>query len=105
MTWWLSLHDFVKRVLLHVPEPGQKVVRSYGIFAGSRRTDLNRCRELLGQGPIEVPEFLGWQECVAKFGDKGPSRCPVCGARMITRETFRPEYTGRTMKFPLQAAA
>lgn len=101
----LSLHDFVKRVLMHVPEPGQKVVRSYGIFAGSRRAGLNRCRDLLGQGPMEEPEFLGWQECVAKFGDKDPSRCPVCGARMIMRETFRPELRGGIRKFPLQEAA
>lgn len=101
----LSLHDFVRRVLMHVPEPGQKVVRSYGIFAGSRRADLNRCRELLGQGPVQEPEVRSWQECMAKFGDKDPSRCPVCGARLIQTEVFRPEFRSVTRKFPLKEAA
>jgi hypothetical protein len=99
----LSLHDFVRRVLMHVPEPGQKVVRSYGIFAGSRRADLDRCRELLGQGPVKEPEFRNWQECTAKFGDRDPSRCPICGARMITQEVFRPRRGGTGM--PLKGAA
>jgi len=101
----LSLNDFVRRVLLHVPEPGQKLVRSYGIFAGSRRPDLNRCREMLGQGPLEETEVRTWQECVSKLGDKDPSRCPVCGARLIQKEVFRPDFRGVTRKFPLQDAA
>lgn len=101
----LSLNDFVRRVLMHVPEPGHKVVRSYGIFAGSRRTDLNRCRELLGQGPVEETEVRTWQECVSKLGDKDPSRCPVCGARLVQKELFRPDFRGVTRKYPLKEAA
>jgi hypothetical protein len=101
----LSLNDFVRRVLMHVPEPGQKVVRSYGVFAGSRRADLNRCREMLGQGPVQETEVRTWQECVTKLGDHDPSRCPVCGARLVQKEVFRPEFRGVTRKFPLQDAA
>jgi putative transposase/transposase-like zinc-binding protein len=101
----LSLNDFVRRVLLHVPEPGQKVVRSYGILAGSRRADLNRCRELLGQGPVQETEVRSWQECVTRLGDNDPSRCPVCGARLVQKEVFRPDFRGVTRKFPLQEAA
>ena len=101
----LTLNDFVRRVLLHVPEPGQKVVRAYGIFAGSRRADLNRCREMLGQGPVEETEVRSWQECVTKLGDKDPSRCPVCGARLIQKEVFRPDFKILTRKFPLKDAA
>ena len=90
----LSLNDFVRRVLMHVPEPGQKVVRSYGIFAGSRRADLNRCREMLGQGPVEETEVRTWQECVTKLGDKDPSRCPVCGARLVCKRKYSALVSG-----------
>jgi hypothetical protein len=101
----LPLNDFVRRVLMHIPEPGLKVVRSYGIFAGSRRADLSRCREILGQGPIEETEVRSWQECVEKLGDQNPGRCPVCGARLIQREVFSPKFKGATRKFPLKEAA
>jgi hypothetical protein len=101
----LALDDFVRRVLMHVPEPGQKVVRSYGLLAGTRRADLNRCRDMLGQGPVQETKIRSWQDCVAKLGDNDPSRCPVCGARLIQREVFRPDFRGETRKFPLGEAA
>ncbi len=101
----LALDDFVRRVLMHVPEPGQKVVRSYGLLAGTRRADLNRCREILGQGPVKETKTRSWQDCMAKFGDKDPSRCPVCGARLIQRAVFRPDPGGMTRKQQLKDAA
>lgn len=100
----LPVNDFVRRVLLHVPEPGHKIVRSYGLYAGSRRPDLNRCRQLLGQEPVQEPEKRDWQECVTGLGEIDPSRCPICGARLIQREVFRPEYRGGTRKFPQKVA-
>ena len=104
-TMELSVNDFVRRVLLHVPEPGHKVVRSYGLYAGSRRQALDRCRELLGQGPVQEPKTRTWQECVAGFGETNPGQCPVCGARLVQREVFRPDFRGETRKFPLKEAA
>ena len=44
--------------------------------------------------PVQEPEVRSWQECMAKFGDKDPSRCPVCGARLIQREVLRPDFRG-----------
>jgi uncharacterized protein YozE (UPF0346 family) len=49
--------------------------------------------------------ICSWQECMAKFGDKDPSQCPVCGARLIQIEVFRPDFRSATRKFPLEAAA
>lgn len=101
----LPRNDFVKRVLLHVPEPGHKIVRAYGLYAGSRRAALDRCRELLGQEPVQEPEARPWQECVTGLGEDDPSRCPVCGARLMPREVFRQEFNGVTRKFSLPDAA
>lgn len=104
-TMALSVNDFVRRVLLHVPEPGHKVVRSYGLYASSRREALDHCRGLLGQKPVEEPKVRSWQECVAGFGEANPGQCPVCGARLVQREVFRPDFRGETRKFPMKEAA
>ena len=104
-TMELSVNDFVRRVLLHVPEPGHKVVRSYGLYAGSRREALDIGRGLLGQKPVEEPKVRSWQECVAGFGEANPGQCPVCGARLVQREVFRPDFRGETRKFPMREAA
>jgi hypothetical protein len=101
----LSTDEFLRRLLLHVPKPGSKVVRSYGLYAGCRRDDLNLCREMLDQEPVQEVKVRDWQDCVSKFGDKDPSRCPICGARMLLREVIAPLFKGMTMKFPLLESA
>ena len=37
----LTAGEFVRRFLDHVPEPGQHLVRSYGLFAPSKRAELD----------------------------------------------------------------
>jgi hypothetical protein len=96
----LPIHDFVQRLFLHVPQPGHKIVRSYGIYAGSRQADLLRSRDLLGQPPIPEPGLRPWQDCVAMVGEQHPERCPICGARLITRGIVRPEPRSRPWKLP-----
>jgi hypothetical protein len=91
--------------MLHVPDPGRKVIRSYGLYAGSRRKDLEQCRAMLGQEPIPEPEVLTWQDCLSKLGDGKRGNCPVCGARLIQREVIAPMLRGMNLKFPLTAAA
>lgn len=49
----LKPQEFIRRVLLHVPETGQHTVRHYGLYAGASRKRRNACREHLG-GLIEA---------------------------------------------------
>jgi Putative transposase/Transposase zinc-binding domain len=76
-----------------------------GLYAGSRREALDHCRGLLGQQPVQEPNIRSWQECVAGFGEGNPGLCPVCGARLVQQEVFRPDSRGETRKFPLKEAA
>ena len=101
----LETGEFLRRLMLHVPEPGRKVIRSYGLYAGSRRRDLDLCRELLGQEPIPDPEPLTWQDCLEKVNDAERGRCPVCGAYLVQREVIAPSRAGMNLKLPLREAA
>ena len=82
-TMRLSVEDFIQRYLFHVPEPGAKVVRYYGLYAPNRRKDLELCRQTIGQEPSSEPDFLTWQEFCETKGSKHPERCPVCGKSLI----------------------
>ena len=44
----LTMEEFLRRVLLHVPEKGVHTVRHYGLYAGASREKRNRCREVVG---------------------------------------------------------
>jgi hypothetical protein len=79
----LSIAECIRRYVLHVPPPGSRVVRSYGLYAPTVRGALAACRELLGQGSVEVPPPLDWQTACSQQGAVHPERCPVCGQRLV----------------------
>jgi len=101
----LSTGEFLRRLMMHVPEPGRQVIRSYGLYAGSRRKDLERCREMRGQEPIPESEVLTWQDCVGKYDAGEHGRCPVCGAYLVQREVIAPRRVGMNLKYPMREAA
>ena len=73
--------DFLGRVLEHVPQTGQRVVRSYGLFACGKRAELRAVRAALGGLPEEdeaPPPTLAGDEDLPL-----PPCCPVCGAALI----------------------
>lgn len=70
----LKPKEFVRRVLLHVPEQGQHMVRHYGLYAGAAKAKRARCREHLG-GLMESVEL-------SKVKTAAPLRCRSCGSAL-----------------------
>lgn len=65
----LPQEHFMSRFLQHVPPRNAVCVRSYGLYHHSRRAELSVCREILGQPPVETPEFLDWQTYCSERGN------------------------------------
>ncbi len=88
----LKIGDFIKRYLLHIPNPRTKLVRYWGIYAPTSYKKLNCCREHLNQKPFSSSnELLDWQSYCEKIGDKHPELCPVCGRRLTILKILLPE--------------
>lgn len=79
----LPVADFLQRVLLHVPAPRTRVVRSYGLYHPIQAEPLAHSRALLGQSPVAVPARLDWQTVWAPWGEAPPERCPTCGQVLV----------------------
>ncbi len=82
----LSVHEFLRRFLLHVLPIGFVRIRYFGLFAHRRRKELlPLCRQLLGASapPISPPLSAAVERPLWK--------CPVCGGPMkvIERLTAR----------------
>ena len=86
----LPIQTVIGRYLQHVPLANSVMVRSYGLYHHSLKEDLACCREMLGQPPLEDPEFLDWQTLWQERSEERPDCCPVCGKRLITLKTFAP---------------
>jgi hypothetical protein len=70
---------FIHRFLQHVLPPGFHHIRYYGLLGGSRRrTNLIRCRQLLGLADPETPYIADLDAYLTKQGIDH-SLCPVCG--------------------------
>ena len=89
----LSIDEFIDRLLKHIPKPKAVLVRSYGLYSHTKKEDLEQCRELCGQQPIEEPDNLQWQDCF-KDSDDHPELCPVCGKALVLSAVIKP--TGMT---------
>lgn len=82
-TMTLPVAEFIRRYLLHVPEPCTKVVRYYGLYAPTAKKKLSLCRGIFGQDAVAEPDSIDWQSFCETRGDDHPERCPVCGCRLI----------------------
>ncbi|ABR49491.1 putative transposase [Alkaliphilus metalliredigens QYMF] len=91
-TMKLKAEEFIQRFLLHIPKPGTKVVRYYGIYASSKEKSLNKCRELLGVEKVKTIKKITWQEYCEKKGEKHPEECPICGTKLIRKESIMSYY-------------
>jgi hypothetical protein len=96
---------FIRRSLWHVPEPGTYVVRSYRLYAPTKREAWAVCRAPLGQGPVVQPAVLAWQTACQDRGDDPPERWPVCGRRLVCRGVILPARMPPPRAIPWEVVA
>ena len=48
----VSIDEFIRRYIQHIPKPRTVRVRSYGIYAHGKKAELEKCRTLLCQQPV-----------------------------------------------------
>ena len=101
----VPLAECIRRYLVHVPAPGTRVVRSYGLYAPTKRATLAYCREQVGQGPVEAPVVLDWQTACRQRGAEHPERCPVCGQPLVCRGRIPRPRLAPSARAPAEVAA
>lgn len=85
----LETEEFIRRFLLHTPPRHLKVVRHYGLYASSKREELNRCRKEFGQRGVEYSEEISWQEYCRRHGRGDWGVCPECGEELVRGREFK----------------
>ena len=89
----LTVHEFIRRFLIHVLPHRFHRIRHTGLFANGNRADnIAKIRELLRH--LHEPDHARVDEINADGDD--PKICPGCGGRMFVIETFeggqKPRY-------------
>ena len=97
----LPHEEFIRRILLHIPDLRLRTFRSYGIYYRRTLEELNRIREHFGQGPVQQPERLLFEAYLTKKGIPKEFRCPVCGGPVAIIEKH---YGGKVFTTIVSAA-
>ena len=85
----LSHNEFISRYLQHIPPAYSVLIRSYGVYSHSKKEELNQCRKFLGQGDVQLPCKIKWQDLFTK-SDQEPGLCPICKKKLIVTEKLDP---------------
>jgi Putative transposase/Transposase zinc-binding domain len=101
----LSVADFIGRYLRHVPAPGTRVVRAYGLYAPTQGEALTVARMQLGQEPVAAPVVLDWQTACSQRGAEHPECCPICGQRLVCRGMIPRPRMAPSARAPAEVAA
>jgi hypothetical protein len=101
----LSVSEFLRRFLEHVPPRGLQTIRGYGLYAGNQHARLPEAFEALGAPrPDLSSQPLTVNELLAQLGlDDSTNRCPVCGKSLIVTERDPRPYW-RSARSPPAAA-
>lgn len=87
----LDAFEFIRRFLMHVLPKNFYKLRYYGLWSSrSRKTKLQKCQQILGQGldtdSTKLPS-PGWQDLLYELTGIDVRICPKCNkGRMVTRE-------------------
>lgn len=79
----LKVAQFMTRVLAHVNEPRQHVIRHYGLYSHHAKVKRNRCRAQLGQSPEADSTPLTWQSFIEEQDGCKKGQCSQCGKALI----------------------
>ena len=87
----LHPHDFLKRLLQHVPPSGLRTVRGYGLYSGNQHSGLDQAHQQLGSTPPVRPLVpLSVDSFLSRLGIVRPKCCPQCGQPLVQYELGTP---------------
>ena len=80
--------DFIKRLIIHIPDKHFKMVRYYGIYA-KHHTQENNLRKCLSvQKKCFLSSCLDWRNSIILTFGYDPLKCPKCGTSMLVLEVY-----------------
>jgi hypothetical protein len=80
--------DFIKRLIVHIPEKYFKMLRYYGLYAKHHKQEklLRHC--ISGDKRKFLRSTLYWRESILLSFGYDPLKCPKCGTSMLAMEVY-----------------
>jgi len=80
--------DFIKRLIIHIPEKHFKMLRYYGIYARHHKQEKNLRKCFSKEKRAFLRSLLDWQNSILLSFGYDPLKCPKCGSSMLVLEVY-----------------
>lgn len=80
--------DFIKRLIIHIPEKHFKMLRYYGIYAKHHKQDKKLRRCISPEKRKYLRSVQDWRNAILLSFGYDPLRCPDCGTSMSVLEVY-----------------
>jgi hypothetical protein len=84
----LATGHFIDRILDHVAEPRQHVIRHYGLYGHQSQAKRNLCRKHLGQALEQEYQAITWTDFVTQRSQDNAGCCSQCGKQLVRGVTL-----------------
>jgi len=94
----LPIHEFIARLIRHIPEKNHRMIRYSGLFANRIKSiSLNLISNILSVSQqclyYFIPPPMSWRDRIILSSGKDPLACSLCGSIMILSSiTFRNRF-------------
>jgi hypothetical protein len=102
----LSVRDFIKRLIRHIPDIGFKLIRYYGFLANRNIGELlPKVKQILGQEPNNGHRPVSYINLMIQNFNVNPIQCILCGSIMrLAYVKFGISNTSKLLQFHRQLA-
>lgn len=80
--------DFIKRLIIHIPEKHFKMLRYYGIYAKHHKHERKLRRCISPEKRKYFRSLLDWRSSILLTFGYDPLKCPKCGSSMLVLEVY-----------------
>ena len=80
--------DFIKRLIVHIPEKHFKMLRYYGIYAKHHKQESKLHKCISSEKRRYLCKFYNWQNMILLTFGYDPLKCPKCGKSMFAFEVY-----------------
>ena len=78
--------DFIKRLIVHIPEKHFKMLRYYGIYAKHHKQEQKLYKCISSEKKRFILRHMNWQNLIFLTFGYDPLKCPKCGSSMLVLE-------------------
>lgn len=80
--------DFIKRLIIHIPEKHFKMLRYYGLYAKHHKHSKKLRRCISPEKKRYLRSIMDWRHSILLSFGYDPLRCPKCGTSMLVLEVY-----------------